>query len=177
MTTPTATITSPSPTSPPTSTESASAPTAGGRDGLVGGEIVGGEILVCLREPADLTGSLRQGAVRARAGRRPLTVVVVEPPRMWTIDAAVIAVQDRRRSREVDSMTRAAHMVCDRIGVPIQEVIVLRPSWAWTRRSRNRAVDTQLTAIAESRGAELHPAPPPRVSVTTAEVMSAGGVR
>ena len=168
MTTPAMPITSPL----PTPTAATSAPHAGGRGGFGGGEI-----LVCLREPADLTGSLTQAAARARAGRRPLVVVVVEPPRMWTIDAAVIAVQDRRRSREVDSMTRAARMMCDRIEVRVEEVIVIRPSWAWTRRSRERAIDSQLTAIAESRGAELHPAPPPPVSVTTADVMSAGGVR
>ncbi|QJY51140.1 hypothetical protein [Pseudonocardia broussonetiae] len=117
------------------------------------------ELLVALCDPADLTRSLVAAATRARAEQRPLTVVIVEPARAWTIDAAVIAVQDRRRARELASWTTAARTLCARVGVDIGEVLVLRPGWAWTREGRRRAISTRLDALARRRGAELHPLP------------------
>ena len=119
------------------------------------------EVLVALRDPADLTRSLVAAATRARAEQRPLSVVLVEPARGWTIDAAVIAVQDRRRAREIASWTTAARTMCARAGVDIGEVLMLRPGWAWTRTGRNRAIHTELDALARRRGAELHPLPCP----------------
>lgn len=116
------------------------------------------EILVVLRGPADLTGALRQAAARARAERRPLGVVVVAPARTWTADVAVVAVQERRRHREVESMASAARQVCALMQVDASEVIVLQPSWSWTRRHRERTIDRLLAALAVHRGAELHPA-------------------
>ncbi len=114
------------------------------------------EVLVALRDPADLTGLLVSAAVRSRAERRPLSVVIVEPARGWTIDAAVIALQDRRRCREMASMTAAAGVLCAQVGVEVCEVLVLRPGWRWTRPGRDRAVDAQLRAIARHRGADLY---------------------
>jgi hypothetical protein len=126
-----------------------------------GGTTMGGtgeEILVVLRGPADLTGALRQAAARARAEHRPLGVVVVAPARTWTADAAVVAVQERRRHREVESMASAARQVCALMRVQAPEVLVLQPSWSWTRRHRERIIDRLLAALAVHRGAELHPA-------------------
>jgi hypothetical protein len=120
----------------------------------------GPELLVALRDPADLTRSLARAAAQARAEHRPLSVVIIEPARTWTIDAAVVAVQDRRRSREVASMTAAARTICARSGVEVRELLVLRPARAWTRARRDHAVAEQLAAIARHRGAELHPAVP-----------------
>jgi hypothetical protein len=116
------------------------------------------EILVVLRGPADLTGSLPQAAARARAEHRPLAVVVVAPPRTWTVDAAVVAVQERRRHREIESMASAARRTCTLMQVDAPEVIVLQPSWSWTRRHRERIIDRLLGTLAVHRGAELHPA-------------------
>lgn len=147
---------SPSPASP--SASATQAIPLGGHTGSPDG--VPRELLVALRDPADLSRSLVSAAARARAAHRPLSVVIVEPARPWTIDAAVIALQDRRRAREIASMTAAARTMCARVGVELHEVIVLRPGWAWTRAGRNRAVDTRLRAIARSRDAELHGAEP-----------------
>lgn len=117
-----------------------------------------GEILVVLRGPADLTGALRQAAGRVRAEHRLLTVVVVAPPRTWSVDAAVVAVQRWRRHREVESMAAAARRTCALMQVDVPEVIVLQPSWSWSRRHRERIIDRLLDALAVHREAELHPA-------------------
>lgn len=158
-------------------------PAAGSDTGLTPARR-GQELLVALRDPADLTGSLAPATARARVEHRPLSVVIVDPPRQWTLDAAVIAVQDRRRCREIASMAMAAYTMCARAGVEVHEAVVLRRPWAWTRTGRDRTLANQLVAIARARGAELHPLPPCRLpapeqtSVTPAgSVASAAGLR
>jgi hypothetical protein len=138
----------PSPTTVTTATAPPTDPAAG-PPGLV----------VALRRPADLTTTLEQAAARARAQRRPLIVLIVGSARPWTIDAAVVAVQDRRHARETASMASAAEAMCARAAVEVREVVVVPPPWAWTRRGRDRALHCRLAALAESRNAELHPVP------------------
>lgn len=146
----------------------------------VGGTATGGggqrDLLVVLHGPADLTRALPQAAARARAEHRLLTVVVVGPARTWTVGATVIAVQERRRHREVDSMVNAARRICRQLEVDVRDVIVLQPSWTWTRRHRERAIDRLLAALPLHRGAELHP-PGNTAEPGTGAALSGAGAR
>ena len=117
------------------------------------------ELLVVLRRPADLTGPLVRAAALARAADRPLSVVVVEPTRAWTVGAALVAPQDGRR-RQVASMIRAAGAVCARTGVEVRDVVVLRSPRAWARGRGERDVRRRSAMVAEVRRAELHEAAP-----------------
>lgn len=86
------------------------------------------ELLVAVREPTDLLGTLTQA----------------------------VAVQERRRHRDTASTVASARAVCRRAGAVTPEVVVLRPAWAWTRRGREHRLADRLVALARSRGAELH---------------------
>lgn len=120
----------------------------------------GAELLVAVCAPGDLSATLLQAAARARVEQRPVTVAVMERPRGWTFDAAVVGLTDRRRGLELAVLVAAVRVVAEFAGVQLREVLTLRTPRALSRGGRDRLLSRRLVELADDRGAELHPVGP-----------------
>ncbi len=116
----------------------------------------GAPLLVALDGVADLDTTLVEAAGRARATGRALLVALVEPADPLTTDPVIHARHARLRSELHVALAAAVRRRCAGLDV---EVLRLRRPWALTRQRARRGLQRRLTALAHSRGAELHGSP------------------
>jgi hypothetical protein len=113
----------------------------------------GPPLLVALDGLADLDTSLPEAAGRARATGRALLVAIVEPPGPLTVDPVVHARHALLRAELHAALAATVRRRCADLDV---EVLRLRRPRALTRRGARDGLQRRLTALARSRGAELH---------------------
>ncbi len=112
-------------------------------------------LLVLIRDSDDLLTRLAPAAEQARTEHRRVLVALVEPPRPFTIDAAIQARHERRRENERAARVAEALEHC--AGVPEVDFAHLERPWLRTAAATRRSVLRRAQRLARRTGHVLYP--------------------